>query len=138
MALLREVDTASAASEAGRTLRLRILVTTGFVFVAFVLRSIFSTMFAVANQGQEIAAISSQRCPPGVESFCNSCTNVFTHISRWMIYTPEFQLTITLISSPLALLVALWGMTPRVLLNRQTNNNDAARMTNLIAGAIQS
>ena len=55
-----------------------------------------------------------------------------------MIYTPEFQLTITLISSPLALLVALWGMTPQVLLNRQTKDNDAARMTNLIAGAIQS
>ncbi len=132
MALLREVDTASAASEAGRTLRLRILVTTGFVFVAFVLRSIFSTMFAVANQGQEIAAISGQQRCAGVESFCNSCTNVYTHISRWMLYTPEFQLTITMISSPLALLVALWGMTPRLLLNRRTNDNNAARMTRLV------
>ena len=29
----------------------------------------------------------------------------------WLIYTPEFQLVVMLISSPLALLVALWGMT---------------------------
>ena len=34
----------------------------------------------------------------------------------WMTYTPEFQLTIVLVSSPLALLVALWGMTSRRML----------------------
>jgi hypothetical protein len=30
-----------------------------------------------------------------------------------MFYTPEFQLTILLISSPLTLLVALWRMSPK-------------------------
>jgi hypothetical protein len=30
-----------------------------------------------------------------------------------MEYSPEFQVTIILISSPLALLVALWGMTSK-------------------------
>jgi hypothetical protein len=30
-----------------------------------------------------------------------------------MFYTPEFQLTILLISSPLALLFALWRITPK-------------------------
>jgi hypothetical protein len=30
---------------------------------------------------------------------------------HWMFYTPQFQLVIVLVSSPLALLVALWGMT---------------------------
>jgi hypothetical protein len=33
-----------------------------------------------------------------------------------MFYTPEFQLPILLISSPLALLVALWRMTPKATL----------------------
>ena len=33
-----------------------------------------------------------------------------------MAYTPEFQLMIVLVSSPLALLVALWGMTPKTTL----------------------
>ena len=32
-------------------------------------------------------------------------------MQSWLIYTPEFQLVVMLISSPLALLVALWGMT---------------------------
>ena len=32
-------------------------------------------------------------------------------VQQWLLYTPEFQLTVVLISSPLALIVALWGMT---------------------------
>jgi hypothetical protein len=40
----------------------------------------------------------------------------------WLFYTPEFQLTVVLISSPLALLVALWGMTTdRALQQMQSN-----------------
>ena len=34
-------------------------------------------------------------------------------IQRWLFYTPEFQLSVELISSPLTLLVALWGMTSK-------------------------
>ena len=32
-------------------------------------------------------------------------------IQFWLEFTPEFQLIVELISSPLTLLVALWGMT---------------------------
>ena len=42
-----------------------------------------------------------------------SCNNVFTHITLWITRTPEFQVTIVLVSSPLTLLVALWGMTSK-------------------------
>jgi hypothetical protein len=34
-----------------------------------------------------------------------------------MFYTPEFQVVIVLVSSPLALLVALWGMTSNATLH---------------------
>ena len=34
-------------------------------------------------------------------------------IQSWLLYTPEFQLSVVLISSPLSLLVALWGMTSK-------------------------
>ncbi len=37
-------------------------------------------------------------------------------MAQWMGYTPEFQLMIVLISSPVTLLVALWGMTPKATL----------------------
>jgi hypothetical protein len=96
----------------GRELRRQIVVTTAVVFIAFVIRSVQSTMFAVARQLQDQA----RRCP-GVTGLCDaSCNNVFTHILTWMVHTPEFQVTIVLLSSPLTLLVALWGMTTRQML----------------------
>ena len=109
---LRLEDNASASAAAVRELRRQILVTTVVVFVAFVVRSVQSTMFAVARQLQDqarICPVVSDRCDP-------SCYNVFTHILFWFLRTPEFQVTIVLISSPLALLVALWGMTSRRML----------------------
>jgi hypothetical protein len=42
-----------------------------------------------------------------------SCYNMYTFMKAWLFYTPEFQLTVELISSPLTLLVALWGMTSK-------------------------
>ena len=44
------------------------------------------------------------------------CYNVYSHITQWNAYTPEFQTTVVLISSPLTLLVALWGMTSKLTL----------------------
>jgi hypothetical protein len=106
MFVLFRVSNDSAAAAAGRALRVKIVGTTGFVFVAFLLRSVVSTMLAVANQLQDFA----QPCPTR-GSCSTTCFNVFTHLVQWSNYTPEFQLTVILISSPLALLVALWGMT---------------------------
>jgi hypothetical protein len=107
---LRAMDATSAPAATGRELRRRIVGTTAIVFAAFVVRSVFATMFAVARQLQDIG----KRMCPGVRSFCDaSCYNVFTHMNTWMVYTPEFQVTIVLISSPLSLLVALWGMTSK-------------------------
>ena len=42
--------------------------------------------------------------------------NRYTHFVGWTIFTPEFESTIVLISSPVALLVALWGMTSKATL----------------------
>jgi hypothetical protein len=109
---LRAVDAESASAAAVRELMRQIVVTTAVVFVAFVVRSVQSTMFAVARQLQDTAD-GLRRCP-GVIGFCDpSCFNVFTHITQWAGNTPEFQVTIVLVSSPLTLLVALWGMTSR-------------------------
>ena len=108
-ARLLGVDAASAAAATGRALRRRMLGTTAFVFVTFVLRAAFSTMYAVANQFR----VGNKLCP----NFCDECRDVFTHMLNWMAYTPEFQLMIVLVSSPLALLVALWGMTSDAILH---------------------
>jgi hypothetical protein len=105
-ARLLDIETVSAAAASARALRRQMLGTTAFVFVAFVLRAAFSTMYAVAFQFRQIGK-SIDSCP----DICDECHNVYFHITQWMFYTPEFQLMIVLVSSPLALLVALWGMT---------------------------
>jgi hypothetical protein len=121
----------------GRTLRLQMLGTTGFIFVTFLLRSVYSTMLAIALQLRD----ADKSCPdaeticdacfneythislwmgytPGVAKNCNaSCYNEYTLIVKWMYFTPEFQQVIILISSPVAQLVALWGMTTKSTLH---------------------
>jgi hypothetical protein len=109
-ARLLGVDAASAAAATGRALRRRMLGTTAFVFVTFVLRAAFSTMYAVAFQFR--ATVDDKFCPGS----CDECANVYVHITGWMTYTPEFQLLIVLVSSPVALLVALWSMTSNATL----------------------
>ncbi len=107
---IRRQDQRQAIGDAvvlGRQMRREIIFTTGFVFVAFLLRSVTSTILAVAFQFQDTAnACSKNLCDA-------SCANVFTLIAYWNTYTPEFQTTVVLISSPLALLVALWGATSK-------------------------
>jgi hypothetical protein len=105
------------AAAAAKQLRLRIVGTTAFVFVTFLLRAVHSTMFALANELQNdgVDCPSSNPCDA-------SCFNVYKLMQLWLIYTPEFQLIVVLISSPLALLVALLGMTTdRALRQMQSN-----------------
>ncbi len=103
------VDRGSAPAAVGRELRRRIVVTTVVVFVAFVVRSVQSTMFAVSRYLQDDA----KTCPNRFGLCDPSCHNVFTHMHVWAANTPEFQVTVVLVSSPLTLLLALWGMTSR-------------------------
>ena len=106
----------------GRVLRLQMLGTTGFIFVTFLLRSVFSTMYAVALQLRD----GDKECP-GAKTACDACYNEYTHIVVWMAYTPEFQQAIILISSPVAQLVALWGMTTKSTLHlMKTSKRDKA------------
>ena len=94
------VDTAyaAAAAPAWRQVRRQILGTAAFVFVTFLLRAVFSTMNALSSALQDDGA----DCP----TYCGTpCYNVWALIQDWLAYTPEFQLTVVLISSPLALLL---------------------------------
>ena len=106
----------------GRTLRLQMLGTTGFIFVTFLLRSVFSTMLAVA-----LLRDSDKECPEA-KTICDACYNEYTHISTWMAFTPEFQQAIILISSPVAQLVALWGMTTKSTLQLMKSSKRGGAM----------
>jgi len=107
----------------GRQLRLHIVGTAAFVFVTFLLRAVYSTMFALANALQDSASFA--KCPSN--NRCDaSCFNAYELMRLWLFYTPEFQLTVVLISSPLALLVALWGMTSKRTLQLMQSNRQQA------------
>jgi hypothetical protein len=68
----------------GKMLRRQIVCTTAFVFVTFLLRSVYSTMYAVAYQQQDFAKPCSGR-----DNLCDAnCYNVYTHIVGWMVLTP--------------------------------------------------
>jgi hypothetical protein len=119
------VDAASSAAATGRALRLQIVGTTAFVFVTFLIRSVFSTMYAVALEFRDIG----KDCGLVKFTYCDACYNEYTHIVGWIYYTPEFQSTIVLISSPVALLVALWGMTSKATLQLMKSSGQESTMS---------
>jgi hypothetical protein len=125
-ASLLVVDAASAAAASGRALRLQMVGITAFIFVTFLLRSVLSTMSAVSHELRNLDRL----CPDSDKSiYCDTCRNVYTHITGWMLFTPEFESTIVLISSPVALLVALWGMTSKSTLQLMNSSRQKSAIS---------
>ena len=75
-------------------------------------------MVAVANELRNF----NEQCPGSTGTCDASCHNVYSHFVGWTLYTPAFESTIVLISSPVTLLVALWGMTTKATLQLMTSS----------------
>jgi hypothetical protein len=134
--LLSGLDAAGAAIADGRRLQLQIVATTAVVFITFLVRSVYSTMYALAVGLQNFEADPS--CPEK-KDLCSSCYNVYAHMEVWMKRTPEFVLMIVLSTKPLPLLVALWGMTSKRLLNyMQLNPRELVGQDSRLKGLISS
>jgi hypothetical protein len=100
------------ASAKAKYMRRQIVVTAFVVFVTFLLRSIYTSMIAIASALQDSGRYCATICSSFPQDFlCPKPLNMYTHMYFYLNYSPEFQLLVVLISSPLALLVALWGMT---------------------------
>jgi hypothetical protein len=143
---------ASTVHTEGGHLRRQILVTTCFMFVTFLLRSVLSVMRALSGFFSD----SDTSCPGNKLGQCNPvCYKMWTHMLRWLrgkgtrfihcIFvticqgTPEFESSILLISSPLALAVALWGMTSHNALKlMRQNEKRSAYHVGLVARAAQT
>jgi hypothetical protein len=98
---------ASQVHVKGQQLQRQIVGTVAVVFVSFLMRVVYSIMFALANGLQN----SGSTCPDN-SGLCDPiCHNVYSQIQGWLLYTPEFEILIVLISQPVALIIALWGMT---------------------------
>ena len=95
---------------AGRQLRRQIVGTTAFVFVTFLLRAVFTIMLALARALQNADAA----CAATASGLCDStCFNQWRLMDIWIAFTPVYQTMVILISSPVAMIVALWGMTSK-------------------------
>ena len=129
-ALLNATD-AVAAAPAWRKLRRQILGTAAFVFMTFLLRAVFSIMNALAN--------ALQTASTGCTGACDTaCSDMWRHIVNWLQFTPEFQLIVVPISSPLALLVALWGMTDkRELQHMRSSRGQTVRLLSSKVDAVK-
>ena len=118
-------EAAAAGARGKRQLR-QVVITAAIVFVTFLLRAVYSTTFAVANalqnDGSECAATAAGPCDA-------SCYNEYALMRVWLVYTPEVQLIVVLITSPLTLLAALWGMTTEKTLQLMKGSKQTRAIT---------
>jgi hypothetical protein len=97
---------AGNVSAASRRLRVQIVVTVVVVFVTFLLRAVYSIMNALSR------ALETEKALPNCGIQCDAtCFNSYYMMQLWLKWTPEFHTAVVFISSPVSLLVALWGMT---------------------------
>ena len=101
---------ASQVRVKGQQLQRQIVVTVAVVFFSFLMRVVYTIMFALAN-GLQNSGSTLSTCPDNSGRCDPICHNVYSQIQGWLLYTPEFELLIVLISQPVALIIALWGMT---------------------------
>ena len=108
----------------GQLLRLQLVATVAVVFVTFLLRAVFSTMYAIASSGQDTAVECTGPCNP-------NCLTTGELMLRFLSATPEFQAMVVLIASPLSLLVALWGMTSMRMLRLMRQDRSENRLNTM-------
>ena len=137
---LSVVGAAEAAVAEGRQLQLQIVATSAVVFVTFLVRSVYSTMYALAVGLQNFDSGLQSCSEPESTNLCNSaCYNVFAQMEVWMKRTPDFVLMIVLTTKPLPLLVALWGMTSKRLLTlMRPNQRELAGQGSRLRGLLPS
>jgi hypothetical protein len=106
----------NSATEAGRQIkkvRLQITVTVSTVFVTFLMRSLYAAALAASRRDGQISLLFtiSPQCTVKTAVFCSTCQEVGLIVQTWLWLCPAFSFTVFLLSSPVTILVSLWGMT---------------------------
>ena len=91
-------------------LKRQITITCVAVFISFLIRAAYSTMFTLSNalQNDFSNCTNSQIAR---KDRCSGCYDVPYFIAIWMMYTPALYYGTVIISQPVTLMIALWGMT---------------------------
>jgi hypothetical protein len=103
------------------------------VFFSLLARSFFSILYAFALAFEREDYDCDKQFEP-----CGPCKNSYGLILRWILYTPELQLLIMTFASPLALLVALWGMTDVAEIERMPSAHEQLKGARMITNTRSS
>lgn len=87
----------------GQKLMRQIMATSAAIFLSFLIRAVYATMFSLAGLLSDIPANAESRCIPNLNSF--------SYLLILLLYYPAVFFAIAFICQPVVLLVSLWGMT---------------------------
>jgi hypothetical protein len=105
---LTNKDPSSSSPVLGvQRIHLQIVVTVAVVFLTFLPRAIHASLDAISS-ASGVQGDCLQSCSQTTSTICPIPPNEYYLMSTYLTYTPEFQLIVVLLSSPFALLVALW------------------------------
>jgi hypothetical protein len=108
------------STETGRRVikvRRQIIATVSTVFFTFLIRSGYAAVLAVSRHGSNVFSTTFSLGKKGYQSkcesfdLCNPCQGLGIIVQIWLYLCPAFSFTVFLLSSPVTILVALWGMT---------------------------
>jgi hypothetical protein len=111
------------STEAGRRnnkVRRQIIATVSTVFLTFLIRAVYAAALAASRQGGNTIltpysagndAYHSKCDKSTAADVCKPCQGLGLLVQMWLYLCPAFPFTVFLLSSPVTILVALWGMT---------------------------
>ena len=112
------------STEAGRRnnkVRRQIIATVSTVFATFLIRSVYAAALAASRQGGNLFLTpfvsgrsdydSACKNDHNLAGVCDPCQGLGLVVQIWLYLCPAFSFTVFLLSSPVTILVALWGMT---------------------------
>jgi hypothetical protein len=113
------------STEAGRRVikvRRQIIGTVSTVFLTFLIRAVYAAALAASRQGGNVISTTFSVGKDAFFSKCNSnkndvllvcgpCQGLGLIVQMWLYLCPAFPFTVFLLSSPVTILVVLWGMT---------------------------
>jgi hypothetical protein len=90
----------------------QIMITISVVLVTFLPRATFASLEAVSGVLQDFEnGLCAEVCADEVSKTCLKVYNRYSKMVFYFQFTPEYQLIVNMLSSPVCLMVALWGMT---------------------------
>jgi hypothetical protein len=110
------------SSEVGRRnskVRRQIMATVATVFFTFLLRLLLAAALALSRLAEiDTPFDDKSNCEHQANIFCDECQALGVIVQSWLWMCPAFSFTVFALSSPVTILIALWGMTTDIFLQR--------------------